>query len=871
MLSRFIRLDLENAPLAQALQQITRQTGIAFVYSRDELPVLPPITLSADRITVAAALRAILAGSQVDVLLKPRRQMVLVSRDPVRPAAVGIIAGRVTDSASGGPLGSATVLVEGTSRSTMTGADGRYRLTVVPAGSQVVVARRIGYGQARRTVTVVDGQETTADLALGAVATPLEEMVVTGTAFETEVRAIPNPINVVTARDIEEKGSTNFADLLRGEIPSVFPIDLGFNDYSSGIYVRGNASWSTGDVLKIYIDGVHVSDPTFLSTIDPRSIERIEVVRGPQAAAIYGSEASSGVLQVFTKKGESGLNRPRIDVQASLGAIESQYKASDAGSPLTQDHSVGLSGGGESFSYRAGASYGSVGEWLPGYDSKTLGLSGGLRAVQGPFTADLTLLWSERNLDPANSPIYRRYPASPLCPFCGQPDLRYPTYDYGLSQSTMGLTLGYRATDRWQHTLTLGEDRNGFAWDQPAPHGLTPADTFVRLSNRESRRRSIRYHTAYDATLSRTITARLTAGVDYWSYDADAMTALNLRNVSGVVQPTPLTTTTFTNDSWWNAGYLAMAEVGFSDRLYLTLASRIEQNPNFGDAYGTAFSPRLGAAYSVGVRGAQVKLRAQWGKGVRPPPPSARAGGVAQTGGLAGIPAAVYLPNPNIGPEERIGWDAGIDVHFGSRASLSVTRYEEEGRNLIQYVIVDAAAVPEVRQYQNIGKVRSAGWELEGELHLGPVSLDANYAYSDNVIVALSEQYTADPNSVYQAGDRMEFIPTHSAGGTVTWRLARGSVSLNTSMVNDWRALDNIAFFGFLYGGEPFRGSLRAYFTDYDQALWKWNFTAQHDLIRNKMSGFLRVDNIGNNQAADLFNINVAPGRTTVIGVRWTY
>jgi iron complex outermembrane receptor protein len=870
ILSQLIKLELDEASLGEALDQIGRQSGIAFVYSRDELPAVPRITLSAARISVAAALRAILAGSEVDVVVKPRRQLVLVTREPVRRAAVAVVTGRVTDSATGAALGSATVTVEGTRLGALTGADGRYRIEAVPVGRQVLLFRRIGYGRARRSVTVVEGQETSVDAALGAVATPLEEMVVTGTAFEAQVRTIPNPISVVTAKQIEEKGSTSLTELLRGEIPGLTALDLGQNDYGGGIYVRGNASWATGDVLKIYIDGVHVSDPTFLTTINPKAIDRIEIVRGPQAAAIYGAEAASGVMQVFTKKGESGLDRPRIDVQASVGAMESRYKPSDVGTPVNQDHSVGVSGGGSSYSYRIGASYSTIGEWLPRYGSRTVGLSGGLRVVQGPFSADLTLLWSERNLDPATSPMYRLYPASPLCRFCGQPDLRYPNYEYGLSESTMGLTLGYRASDRWRHTLTLGQDENAFAWDQPRPHLLAPSDTFVMLSNRESRRRSVRYHTAYDARLGSAVTARFTAGVDYWSYDLDATTAQNLRMVSGVVQPSALTTTTFTNDSWWNAGYLAMAEVGFSERLYLTLASRLEQNPHFGQAYGTAFAPRVGAAYTLGSSGTQLKLRAQWGKGVRPPPAIARAGGVEQTGGL-GLPAAVYLPNPDIGPEERAGWDGGFDLYFGSRASLSVTRYREIGRNLVQYVTLDPAAVPQTRQYRNIGKVRSAGWELEGELNAGPVTLNANYSYSDNKILALGDQYTADPNSIYKVGDRMEFIPKHSGGATATVRVLRGNVSLNTSVVDEWRALDNIAFFGFLYGGEPFRGSLRGYFTTYSDALWKWNFRLQQEVLRDRMTVFVRVNNLSNNQRADTFNFNVTPGRTTIVGVRWTY
>lgn len=147
----------------------------------------------------------------------------------------------------------------------------------------------------------------------------------------------------------------------------------GQNDYYGRIYVRGNSTWGTSDQIKVYLDGVEVANAGQMLTMDPGSIERIEVVRGAQASTIYGSGAASGVLQIFTKKGYPGLDRPRVTLQSSLGLIESDFKPPWVNRPLTQNHQLSVGGGSDAFSYHAGGSYDKVGEWITGYGSRTLG------------------------------------------------------------------------------------------------------------------------------------------------------------------------------------------------------------------------------------------------------------------------------------------------------------------------------------------------------------------------------------------------------------------------------------------------------------------------------------------------------------------
>jgi outer membrane receptor protein involved in Fe transport len=349
---------------------------------------------------------------------------------------------------------------------------------------------------------------------------------------------------------------------------------------------------------------------------------------------------------------------------------------------------------------------------------------------------------------------------------------------------------------------------------------------------------------------------------NYWVYGEHGSYASNLLEAHGTVKTSENTSPSFSNDSWWNLGIFGQGEFGIQDQLFLTASVRVEDNPHLGEAYGRAVSPQAGAPWVRDVGSGQLKLRAQCGKGVRPPPDYARTGRVLSDG--------IYLPNPDIGPEEKIGWDAGVELYFGRSTKLSVTRFSEEGRNLIMWTSLDESTAPPTRQYRNIGRVRARGWEMEGQLELGPVMLNANCAYSDNVIRELSEQYQESQDQWYQVGDRMELVPTHSGGGSVSVDLLKGSVGLNASVIDEWRAFDLVGLYSFIYGGESYRGTMRDYMIDYSDPFWQWNLRAEQE-VREGLTGFMRIENLANNQASAMHSLDVSREPTTVLGVRFTY
>jgi hypothetical protein len=218
-----LSLDLGDIPLKAALTAIAQQSGIDLVYSDDVLPFGARVSLRAEGITVAAALTDVLADADVDVVFSRNGRAALVPRGKAGVLDTGSVRGQVTDAKTRQPVPGASVVLVGTRSRATTGENGAYRLADVAVGTYMLTASRIGYAKRSQSVTVGAGQEVVVDLALKATATELEQVVVTGTVTPTERKAIPTPISVITADQIEQKGYQRVDQIFRGDIQGLSP------------------------------------------------------------------------------------------------------------------------------------------------------------------------------------------------------------------------------------------------------------------------------------------------------------------------------------------------------------------------------------------------------------------------------------------------------------------------------------------------------------------------------------------------------------------------------------------------------------------------------------------------------------------------
>ena len=257
-----------------------------------------------------------------------------VGRSQVQ-APTGTVRGKVTDAATGQPLSDAQVVVIGARIGITTVAGGEYTL-VVPAGSRTIGARRIGYQAQSRILTVMAGATQTVDFSLRTSSVNLAEVVVTGTGAPTEKRKIGTSIASVDSATIGRSPATTLDQALQGKVAGAQITQNSGGPGGGGISVRlrGTNSFISGSDPLYIVDGVIIDNSSGqladlggrsnpqnrLADLNPADIERVEIIRGAAAAALYGSRANNGVVQIFTKRGTIG--KPRFTFTTRYGQSE---------------------------------------------------------------------------------------------------------------------------------------------------------------------------------------------------------------------------------------------------------------------------------------------------------------------------------------------------------------------------------------------------------------------------------------------------------------------------------------------------------------------------------------------------------------------
>ena len=224
-------------------------------------------------------------------------------------AQTGTITGLVSSQSTTGPLQNVQVSIQELNVGSLSSGNGRYLLIAVPVGVHEVTVTSIGYGVQTRQVTVQAEQTTVADFELEIVALNLDEIVVTGTGAPTQRRRLGATITSVSSEELASAPITNIADALIGRLPGARGlISGGQTGAGSQIVLRGTASISQRQDPIIYVDGIRIDnrpeDARSVTTdrlmdINPQDIDRIEIIKGAAAATLYGTEASSGVIQIF--------------------------------------------------------------------------------------------------------------------------------------------------------------------------------------------------------------------------------------------------------------------------------------------------------------------------------------------------------------------------------------------------------------------------------------------------------------------------------------------------------------------------------------------------------------------------------------------
>src|SRR6185437_10294193 len=245
-------------------------------------------------------------------------------------AQTAIISGRVTAE-----TGEAIPAVTGTVLALRVGAttddQGRYSFTIpaerLTSGPIAVLARRIGYGSKTLAIPPRVGATTTVNFVLAALANQLQGVVTTALGVQREKSQLGTAQQEISSKDLNTAHSQNFVDQLAGKVSGMTVTGSGTPGGSTKITIRGSNSINGDNTPLFVVDGVPVSNDdrggsynqgsltnassqgldlgNVINDINPEDIESVSVLKGPNAAALYGSRAANGVIVITTKHGSN--------------------------------------------------------------------------------------------------------------------------------------------------------------------------------------------------------------------------------------------------------------------------------------------------------------------------------------------------------------------------------------------------------------------------------------------------------------------------------------------------------------------------------------------------------------------------------------
>ena len=325
--------SVKSGTIESIFRQIKKQSGYEFFYNTAVLDVKENVSLATPNGTLEDILSQVL-GNKYSYSI--RDNYILISgKKHVLPDEVKkiVIKGLVTDR-KGESLPGVSVLLKGTTVGVATDVKGEFMLTI-PA-QDTIVLRFTFIGMKTKDV-VYRAQEKPIVVVLEESATEVEEVIVTGYQ-EIKKERMTGSVEVVTSKDIVNKGYTSVEDVLKGQMAGVAVMNLsGRPGAQARIRIRGinsltgdtNPIWIvdgmplTGNVPEVSMGGTEFEETVLTSgigNIPPDDIESITVLKDAAATAIYGSRAANGVIVVTTKRGTVG--RSYINVQVSYGLSE---------------------------------------------------------------------------------------------------------------------------------------------------------------------------------------------------------------------------------------------------------------------------------------------------------------------------------------------------------------------------------------------------------------------------------------------------------------------------------------------------------------------------------------------------------------------
>ncbi|MCC6317475.1 MAG: TonB-dependent receptor [Gemmatimonadaceae bacterium] len=664
--------------------------------------------------------------------------------------------------------------------------------------------------------------------------------------------------SVVVSDQLEATGSPTVAQALSGAVPGLWMWSTTPTAIGGGMASLRGASSFGANYPKVYVDGIEVANPVFLAQLATDQVAHVEVIRGPQGAALYGAGAIGGVINITTRVAAGLRDGRRVWLRSTAGIAESRYSPLGA---FVQDHALGAQFGDAARSLGLGLSTSTIGAFIPGAFSRQVQASLGAAFTGSTSRLQLTARVVGQRAGNAASPLLPDIlPVMSVAPgsngngngsttSTGPTASAPPVADSAAAQDVTQYTVGGTWTvqaERWTHALVAGVD--GYRLDNVAlvPGMLrTPGDSALLAASGGADRLSARWSAVTQLGDERRIASRVAIGADHSALRDASLGSAGDRSL-GALAPVWRST----------SGASAHADVSLGRVVTLAGGLRLERNAGFTILSGVAALPSLGAAVRRQVGPAAITLRTAYGKAISPARAALRP---TPWGGRA--PAILSLE-----PEEQAGIEYGADVSVGSRVSAHITRYDQRATNLVQPVAAMSSASGRlVYQWQNVGAITNTGWEVESRVTLGALALDGALGLTDSRVQRVASGYSGD----LRAGDRVLQVPTRTVSLTASW-LGRGwSGSGAIARASDWVNYDWLALSGDLSrtpSSMPGGDALRSYWRRYRGVTrLRAAFTRE---ITASLGAVFAGENLLNVQTGEPDNVTIVPGRTLRAGLR---
>jgi TonB-linked SusC/RagA family outer membrane protein len=702
------------------------------------------------------------------------------------------ISGTVLSGVALTPIQGADVRVQGAAAGVLTDVSGRFRLANVPNDQVTLVVRRIRYLPLAQAVT---SGITDVRLLMTEATVTLDEVVVTGTAVGEQQRSIGNAVSSINvSQEIERSGVGDVGNLINARAAGVIVTSgNGRAGSGTGIAIRGRSTISLNQQPLVYIDGVRVTNDvgtgtgsqggrgiSRLNDISPEDIESIEIIKGPAAATIYGTEASNGVVQIITKRGRAS-DKPRWGVsvrqgtqwfQDPEGRIPTNYAKNASGQILSwnaieEEKSRGVEiwkpGHLQSFGGTVSGGSGLVQYYLSSVYDKDQGIepnnhlgrytgNANLNITPGRtvdinsrvgYVTGKTHLGADYGVGTITGAMY----VSPLAlntpsrgfGFGYPPEVVWGVFDntQELNRFTGSATFNHRPLSWFTQRFIAGVDQTGE--DNQYLANFVPQQwkaLFTASGAKGQIQQDIRNITYLSGDYSGTAKFNLTKallsstsfGGQYYQKRVRSSQVIGLEfPAPGLKVAAAAATRQGSQDFLTNTtiGFYGQEQLALNDRIFLTGAVRVDNNSAFGDNYDLATYPKVSGTWVISEEpfwkiGAinTLKLRAAFGQSGLQPEVFTALRTFQPVTGTGDQPAVTpqLIGNSDLKPEKGQELEVGFEGQAFNRLSVDFTYFSKTTKDAILLRPVAPSLGFPGSQYVNIGEVSNHGLEARATL-----------------------------------------------------------------------------------------------------------------------------------------------------------